>query len=80
MEQLGYTVSQMHAAGLTWARVDPDNMVIDMEDNLWIIPGSHPWEHEGKYDGWEASEIERAEQRAKDEDLRALEEFEERFW
>lgn len=56
MEQLGYTVFQLHASGLTWGRVSPDNIMIDMDDNVWIIPGSHP--SSGDYKGWEPWEIE----------------------
>ena len=46
-EQVTGIVNRLHRAGITWGDAKPDNIVIDNEDNAWII------DFGGSYtDGW----------------------------
>jgi len=86
MEQIRYTVSQMHACGLNWSHAEPENIMIDMNDNAWIIPHSNSWDPGDDDDDDDDKEESESEEilagimkRAQDDDLVHLAELEERF-
>jgi len=37
--QVRHTVSQLHSHSLTWGCASPKNVIVDEEDNAWIMPG-----------------------------------------
>ena len=56
IDQLRHTVSQLHASGLGWSGAGPDQVLIDMDDNAWVIPGGCT---QDKYDLWNRSPVAR---------------------
>ena len=38
MAQVRHTVSQLHSRGLAWGFASPKNVLVDEEDNAWIMP------------------------------------------
>ena len=36
-EQVTQTLTSLHAAGITWGDAKPENVLVDLEDNAWIV-------------------------------------------
>lgn len=47
LNQLDHTVSELHGVNLIWGDVQPDNIIIDTDDNAWVTEfgrwNSPPW-------------------------------------
>ena len=37
LDQLTSAVNELHAAGIVWGDVKPENVLVDGQDNVWII-------------------------------------------